>query len=136
MVKCAKRFSLCDPPSYAANSADVFAELQDKHPRRQPQNEIIDDPADQEEESEPPEIETIVITEDMLIQAIKDSPKESAPGVDGFRMDHLYQLLDNGQAGWIRPLTNHINDALAGDLPQPRNRRACVPFLWAACGES
>jgi hypothetical protein len=33
-------------------------------------------------------------------------------------MDHLYQLLDNGQAGWIRPLTNHVNDALAGDLPE------------------
>jgi hypothetical protein len=111
--------SLCDPPSYAANSADVFIELQGKHPKRLPQNEIVEeDPVSHGDESEPPEDDVIVITEDILIQAIKDSPKESAPGVDGFRMDHLYQLLDNGQAGWIRPLTNHVNDALAGDLPE------------------
>jgi hypothetical protein len=78
--------SLCDPPTYAANSAEVFADLQAKHPVRLPENDIDVDIPGNGEEDKPPEDEVIVITEDMLIQVIRDSPKESAPR-DGWVSD-------------------------------------------------
>ncbi len=77
---------LVDPPFYTANSADVCSLICI-------QNTLsacpMDDIVDHGDETESPAGMKWLFSH--KIQAIKESPKEPAPGVDGFSMDNLYQ---------------------------------------------
>jgi hypothetical protein len=106
---------LVSPAEFAAGNADTFEKLKLKHPERKAENEL--DPAMIQHVKSSPDYTPVVVTEEHVWNAIKDSPRGSAPGVDGLRCDHFYYLGFNGSQSWLKPLTVLVNLAVQGDLP-------------------
>eukprot|EP01034_Spumella_vulgaris_P028088 gene28088-34890_t len=107
---------MASPADFAPTSSDTFKKLDDKHPPRAPINEIDVNIIQQVKSA--PEYTPVVITEEIVWSAIRDAPRGSSPGVDGLRNDHLYYLSSNGSHPWLKPLTDLVNLAIQGDLPE------------------
>jgi hypothetical protein len=110
---------LTNPISFAAASEDTFTQLQAKHPTRIREILLEDGINLSSDDLKGFDIpETLEVTREIVWLAIRDAPRGASPGIDGLRMDHLYFTGNNGGAKWLDPMTELINKALKGDLPQ------------------
>jgi hypothetical protein len=116
-VRAALRLLLSDD-KLADNNDDTFAKLKEKHPAKTHIRAIAADPS---------EVSNLQVEEKVVLKAIRSFPAGSAGGPDGFRPQHLLELITckDTSAALLSAVTALVNMLLRGRCAQE-----IVPYLF------